>query len=143
MHPRKKSAYVVVRNGINYGPFSATQLRQLARANDLLLDDLVCRIGTDLRTRVRKIEGLSVLINQSKENGTNSGPAKSHVTPKAPSALLHAVRSYRNWQACRRSLAHFSTYCISTKEMEPLLAVEIATRDQFTQAICRLFPIRG
>jgi hypothetical protein len=50
------------------------------------------------------------ISSQSKGNVTNNGSAKSHVAPKAPSALLQAVRSYRNWQACRRSLAHRFTY---------------------------------
>ena len=50
------------------------------------------------------------ISSQSKGNVANNGSAKSHVAPKAPLALLQAVRWYRNWQACRRSLAHRFTY---------------------------------
>jgi len=140
MQFQTKSTYLVVRHSISFGPYSASQLRQFASAKQLLLDDLVCRIGTPLRTRVRKIASLSHLLNGS-EGATSANPAADTVKVKPVSALLTAVRSYRQWHACRRALADRSNNGKTTKEIEPLLATEIASRDEFTQSICKLFPV--
>ena len=110
MQSKTKSTYTVVRHGRSFGPYSASQLRQFASAKHLLLDDLVCRVGTHLRTRVRKIDGLSFLLNES-QGATSENPAlDNNVKVKPVSALLTAVRSYRQWHACRRALADRSNY---------------------------------
>ena len=141
MQSKAKSIYMVVRHGRSFGPYTASQLRQLASAKHLLLDDLVCRVGTQLRTRVRKIESLTHLLIES-EGATSGNPASdNNVKVKPVSALLTAVRSYRQWHACRRALADLSNRDKTTNEIQPLLATEIASRDEFTQSICRLFPV--
>lgn len=140
MQSKTKSTYMVVRHGRSFGPYSASQLRQFASAKQLFLDDLICRVGTPLRTRVRKIEGLSCLIHHEEGTAMNQVSDKN-VQVKPVSALLTAVRSYRQWRACRRALADISNYCKTADEIEPLLATEIASRDEFTQSICKLFPV--
>jgi len=141
MHSKGKSTYVVVRQGRSTGPYTASQLRQLAAKKHLLLDDLVCRVGTHIRTRVRKIEGLASLLNATEE-GTLAGPCiDNHEKVKPVSALVTAFKSYRQWHASRRALAEMWNLCKTSNEIEPFLVTEIASRDEFTQSLCRLFPV--
>lgn len=141
MKAKAKSTYMVVRHGRTFGPYSASQLRKLASAKQLWLDDLVCRVGTQLRTRVQEIEGLSILCNRGEGATSENRVADSKGKVKSVSAILTAVRSYRQWHACRRALADISNRGETINELEPLLATEIASRDEFTQSICRLFPV--
>ncbi len=136
-----KSTYVVVRQGRSAGPYTASQLRQLAANQQLLLDDLVCRVGTHVRTRVRKIDGLSRLVNPTGNATSLSANGDQREKVKPASALVTALKTYRQWQASRRVLAYMSKEGKASIEIEPLLAMEIASRDEFTQSLCRLFPV--
>lgn len=136
-----KSTYVVVRQGRSAGPYTASQLRQLAANQQLLLDDLVCRVGTHVRTRVRKIDGLSRLVNPTGNATLSNANVDQNEKVKPASALVTALKTYRQWQASRRLLAYMSKHGKASIEIEPLLAMEIASRDEFTQSLCRLFPV--
>jgi len=143
MQSKTQWAYTIVRRGQSFGPYSASQLRQLASAKQLMLDDLVCRAGTKMRTRVRKMSSLACLINENQETTTRGLSPQESERFKSVSAILAVLKAYRQWNVSRRALVKSHLQEKDSNDMMACLATEIASRDEFTRSICHLFPVRA
>lgn len=97
--------YKVVRNRQSFGPFTASQLCHFALANRLMPDDLVCRMGSTSKSRVRKIECLWNLLKPNFEFERKDNGVEQNALTKDSTALRTAILSYGQWKACRPELS--------------------------------------
>ena len=97
--------FMVVRNRQTFGPFTASQLRQLAQANRLMPDDFVCRTGSLEKSRVRKIPSLFVLLHTPLPTERQDNGIAQSATSKDSTAIQTAIHAYGQRKTGRPELA--------------------------------------